>query len=575
MQLFKDQAEFQKTKLFIALKAAKQYFVYAALFSAAINILMLAPAIYMLQVYDRVVTSGSISTLVMLTLIMVFLLGSMGGLEWVRSRLLVRASTFLEQSLKDRVFDATFKQSLLSGKTSAQSLTDLTGLRQFMTGQGLFAFFDAPWVPIYILVMFLFHPIFGWIAIFGGIVLLALAYGNEKFTRKKLKEANAEAAWVNNFATKNLRNAEVIESMGMLSDVRQQWATHGNRALGLQTQASDWAGTFTSVSKSFRIILQSLILGAGAYLAVNQQISPGLMIAGSLLLGRALAPIDQMVGAWAGFINARSQFERLNTLLENIPEDKAVMTLPDPVGVIDVENIIVAPPGTRTPVLKGVNIHLDAGEALGIIGPSAAGKSTMARALLGIWPTLSGKVRLDGADIFAWNREELGPHIGYLPQDIELFDGTISENIARFKEVDAELVVAAAKMAGVHEMVLRLPEGYDTVIGGTGGILSGGQRQRIGLARALYGDPKLVVLDEPNSNLDELGDLALSEALQKLKARGVTAVIIAHRPQVLRNVDKILVLSAGVAEAFGPRDQVLAKYTQRVAGAPSGLASAS
>jgi len=311
----------------------------------------------------------------------------------------------------------------------------------------------------------------------------------------------------------------------------------------------------------------------GAYLAVTQEISPGLMMAGSLFLGRALAPIDQMVGAWSGFINARSQYGRLNGLLENVPEDKPTMTLPAPVGVIDVEGLMVAPPGTRTPVLKGVNFHLDAGESLGIIGPSAAGKSTMARALLGIWPAMNGKVRLDAADIFTWNREELGPHIGYLPQDIELFDGTISENIARFTVVDAEKVVAAAKLAGVHNMVLRLPQGYDTVIGGLGGILSGGQRQRIGLARALYGDPKLVVLDEPNSNLDELGEQALSEALASLKLRGATVVIIAHRPLVLRNVDKILVLANGLVDAFGPRDQVMAKYTQRSA-TPS-VASAS
>lgn len=575
MQLFKEQAEFQKTELFQALKTAKSYFVYAAIFSAGINILMLVPALYMLQVYDRVVTSGSESTLLMLTLIMVFLLMSMGGLDWVRSRVLVRASTYLEQLLKDRVFDATFKKSLLSGNSSGQALSDLTGLRQFLTGQGLFAFFDAPWVPIYILVMFAFHPAFGIIAILGAIVLLILAYANEKTTRKKLEEANGEAAWVNNFASKNLRNAEVIESMGMMNDVRQQWTEHGDKVLTLQTTASDWAGTFTSISKSFRTILQSLILGMGAYLAVNQEISPGLMIAGSLLLGRALAPIDQMVGAWSGFINARTQYGRLNELLETVPAEKETMSLPAPVGAISVESAMVAPPGSRTPILKGVSFRLEAGETLGIIGPSAAGKSTMARALLGIWPTMSGTVRLDGADIYAWNREELGPYIGYLPQDIELFDGTISENIARFTEVNAGKVVAAAQLAGVHEMVLRLPDGYDTVIGGLGGVLSGGQRQRIGLARALYGEPKLIVLDEPNSNLDEQGEQALSNALVKTKARGATVIIIAHRAQVLRNVDKILVLANGSVGAFGPRDEVLAKLAPRPAAPPQDVASAS
>ena len=575
MQLFKERAEFQKTELFQALKTAKSYFIYAAIFSAGINILMLVPALYMLQVYDRVVTSGSESTLLMLTLIMVFLLMSMGGLDWVRSRVLVRASTFLEQQLKDRVFDATFKKSLLSGNSSSQALSDLTGLRQFLTGQGLFAFFDAPWVPIYIMVMFAFHSAFGIIAILGAIVLLILAYANEKTTRKKLQEANGEAAWVSNFASKNLRNAEVIESMGMMNDVRQQWTDHGNKVLTLQTTASDWAGTFTSISKSFRTILQSLILGMGAYLAVNQEISPGLMIAGSLLLGRALAPIDQMVGAWSGFINARTQYGRLNELLETVPAEKPTMSLPAPFGAISVEAAIVAAPGSRTPILKSVSFRLEAGEAMGIIGPSAAGKSTMARALLGIWPTMSGAVRLDGAEIYAWNREELGPHIGYLPQDIELFDGTISENIARFTEVDAGKVVAAAQLAGVHEMVLRLPDGYDTIIGGQGGVLSGGQRQRIGLARALYGDPKLIVLDEPNSNLDEQGEQALSNALVKTKARGATVIIIAHRAQVLRNVDKILLLANGKLEAFGPRDEVLAKLNQRQVAQQQAVASAS
>jgi ATP-binding cassette subfamily C protein EexD len=361
----------------------------------------------------------------------------------------------------------------------------------------------------------------------------------------------------------------------MLGDIRKQWTEKGDQVLSLQTTASDWAGSFTSFSKSFRTTLQSLILGMGAYLAVNQEISPGLMIAGSLLLGRALAPIDQMVGAWAGFVNARAQFDRLNSLLERMPEEKPTMSLPAPTGVIDVEAAIVAPPGTKTPVLKSVSFHLDAGESMGIIGPSAAGKSTLARALLGIWPAMSGKVRLDGADVYAWDREELGPHIGYLPQDIELFDGSISANIARFRQVDPVKVVEAAKLAGVHELILKLPEGYDTLIGGATGALSGGQRQRIGLARALYDEPKLVVLDEPNSNLDDKGELALLEALTKIKAKGTTVIIIAHRPMALRTVDKILLLANGRVEAFGPRDEVLAKLTQRPAPASSDLASAS
>jgi ATP-binding cassette subfamily C protein EexD len=572
--MVKEQSDFRKTPLFEAFIAAKSYFLYAALFSAAVNILMLVPSIYMLQVYDRVVASGSMSTLLMLTLIMMFLLSSMGGLEWVRSRVLVRASARLEQLLKDRVFNATFKQSLYTTSAGTQPLSDLTGLRQFMTGPGLFAFFDAPWVPVYIMVMFLFHPIFGWMAIFGAVVLLCIAFINEKVTKQKLKEANEKAGWVNNFANKNIRNAEVIESMGMLGNVRHMWASQGDEVQGLQTEASNLAGILTSFSKAFRVILQSLILGMGAYLAVKQEITPGLMIAGSLLLGRALAPIDQMVGAWTGFVNARSQYARLNSLLEKIPEQEEKMELPSPVGAISANAIVVAPPGTRTPVLTNINFELAAGETMGVIGPSAAGKSTLARALLGIWPTMNGSVRLDGADIFAWDRELLGPHIGYLPQDIELFDGSISDNISRFSGVDADKVVAAAQLAGVHEMILKLPQGYDTVIGGDGGMLSGGQRQRVGLARALYGNPKFIVLDEPNSNLDEQGDKALSQALDLLKGKGVTIVVIAHRPQILRKVDKILVLANGAMADFGPRDDVMAKYTQKASSAPALLATA-
>jgi len=571
----KAQSDTAATPIFEAIKAAKSYFLHAALFSAAVNILMLVPSIYMLQVYDRVVASGSMSTLAVLTLIMMFLLSSMGGLEWVRSRVLVAASSALELQLKDRVFNSTFKQSLYSGNVNAgaQPLSDLTALRQFMTGPGLFAFFDAPWVPIYILVMFMFHPLFGWIAIFGAVVLLLIAYANEKSTKQKLKKANEEAAWGINFAGKNLRNAEVIESMGMLGSIRQLWSSHGEDVLKLQAEASHWAGILTSFSKAFRQILQSLILGTGAYLAVNGDISPGLMIAGSLLLGRALAPIDQMVGAWGGFVNARTQYDRLNGLLAQMPEDEEKMELPDPIGAVSVESIVVVPPGSRLPILSNVNFALKAGETMGVIGPSAAGKSTLARALLGIWPTVSGTVRLDGAAIYSWDRELLGPHIGYLPQDIELFDGTISDNIARFSGVDADKVVAAAQLAGVHEMVLKLPDGYDTVIGGSGGILSGGQRQRIGLARALYGNPKLVVLDEPNSNLDEMGDKALADALDRLKNSGVTIVIIAHRPQILRKVDKILVLAEGAMVDFGSRDEVMAKYTQRAKAQATAIAA--
>src|SRR5690554_278450 len=458
-----------------ALKAIRHYFMYAGLFSAAVNILMLVPIIYMLQVYDRVISSGSLSTLTMLTLLMVFLLLSLGGFEWVRSRILISASNRIEKLLSRRVFDAAFKNALFTGNASgsARYLNDLSSLRQFMTGNGLFAFFDAPWFPIYVAIMFVFHTWFGVMAIFAGIVMVALAWANEVVTTKRLKDANNEAARLNNQTTDSLRNAEVIAAMGMVDNLRGRQEQQADNVLVLQSDASRAASILTSVSKSFRMIVQSLILGLGAYLALRQEISPGMMIAGSLLLGRALAPIDLLVGNWKGFSIARAQYDRLGQLLENIPEDTETLDLPPPQGHISLEQVSVIPPGARNPVVRGVTLELQAGEALGIVGPSASGKSSLARAILGIWPTVGGKVRLDGADIGSWNRIRLGPYVGYLPQDIELFDGTISENICRFGELDADRIVAAARLAGVHELILRLPNGYDTVIGSAGNALSG------------------------------------------------------------------------------------------------------
>jgi len=547
-------------ELFEAFKSVRHYFIYAGVFSAAVNLLMLVPILYMLQVFDRVVSSGSVSTLTMLTLIMVFLLLALGGFEWVRSMILISASNKIEQNLRQRVFDATFKQALYSGgmANGTQPNNDLSQLRQFMTGNGLFAFFDAPWFPIYVAVMFMFHTWFGITAILSGIVMVALAYLTEKATTKRLKDANNEANWVNAQINGSVRNVEVIAAMGMIDNIRQRQQKRADKVLMLQTDASRAAGILSTVSKSFRMIIQSLILGMGALLALRQEISPGMMVAGSLLLGRALAPIDMLVGTWKGFSVARGQYERLGQLLERIPADADSMSLPAPTGQLSAEQIYVTPPGAKAPVVKALSLELQAGETLGIVGPSASGKSTLARALLGIWPTGGGKVRLDGADIFAWDRRELGPHIGYLPQDIELFDGSISENICRFGELDPEQIVEAAQLAGVHELILRLPQGYDTPIGSSGGVLSGGQRQRIGLARAVYGNPKLLILDEPNSNLDDQGEKELVTALQRVKELGCTVIVITHRTMVLMCVDKILVMKDGMAAHFGPRDQVLA-----------------
>ncbi len=554
----------QKTAKYPELTASfndvKSYFIYAGLFSAAVNLLMLVPVIYMLQVYDRVVSSGSYSTLAMLTLLMVALTAALGGFEWVRSMILIAASNRIEKNLRRRVSDATFKRALLTGGavSNSQPLSDLSSLRQFLTGNGLFAFFDAPWFPIYVFVMFMFHPLFGYAAIFAGIVMVALAYTTEKVTSKKLQDANSQSNWINNQVNGTLKNSEVIAAMGMADDLRHRQEKRFDQVLTLQTDASRSAGLLQSLSKTFRMVMQSLLLGLGALLALRQEISPGMMIAGSLLLGRALAPIDMLVGTWKGFTLARGQYDRLGQLLNQIPKDADTMSLPAPTGKLSAENVMVVPPGSKNIVVRGVNMELNAGEALGIVGPSASGKSCLARALLGIWPTYSGKVRLDGADIFAWDRTELGPYIGYLPQDIELFDGSISENICRFGDVDPDKVVEAARTAGVHDLILHLPQGYDTVIGGSGGILSGGQRQRIGLARAIYGTPKYLVLDEPNSNLDDQGERELVEAIRRIKSEGATVIIITHRTMVLQCVDKILVMRDGAASHFGPRDQVLA-----------------
>ena len=554
-----------KSDLQKALGLCRKSFATAGFFSLFINFLMLVPAIYMLQLYDRVLTSGSQSTLLMLTLIMLLLLITMGTLEWVRGQILIRVGVRLELLLNKRLFGLTFKQALFTnGRTGSQPLDDLTELRTFLTTNGLFAFFDAPWLPIYIAVMFMFHEWFGWMAVGTAIILGILAVVTEKLTNKDIANATSLAGAGKGLVNKNLRNAEVVESMGMLEGIQEGWQKGTNKVLQLQARASSNYSMVSSISKTIRVVAQSLVLGMGAYLAVMQEISPGLMIAGSILLGRALAPIDLMIGSWKGFVSARGVYSRLNKLLLEIPKEEEKMSLPAPDGQITVDNIVVSAPGQRKPILMGVNFSLEAGESLGIIGPSGSGKSVLARALLGIWPAINGKVRLDGVDIFSWDRRELGPHIGYLPQDIELFQGTVAENISRFSVLSSEKVVAAAKLADVHEMILKLPQGYDTVIDAVGGVLSGGERQRVGLARAVYGDPKLVLLDEPNSNLDELGEMALQNALDALKEKKTTVIVITHRRGILSELDKILLMRDGRMLSFAPRDEALKQSQQQV-----------
>jgi ATP-binding cassette subfamily C exporter for protease/lipase len=543
----------------------RKSFLMVGLFSFFINMLMLVPSIYMLQVYDRVLMSRNETTLLMLTLIVIGLYMLMGLLELARSRVLVRVSAKLDTKLNSRIFTAAFEHKLRLGKGNpGQSLSDLTNVRQFLTGNGLFAFFDAPWTPIFLVVIFLFHPLLGLLALIGAIILFSLAWATEAVTRKPMAEANNLAVASGSFANNNLRNAEVIEAMGMLGNLISRWYERQEKFLRLQGLASERASVISSITKFARISLQSLILGSGALLAIDGTITPGTMIAASILMGRALAPVEMAIGTWKQLISARAAYHRLDQMLADFPARQPGMSLPVPQGKVSVENLIATPPSSQHVILKGVNLQINAGEVVGVIGPSASGKSTLARLLVGVWPAASGKVRLDGADVYSWNKEELGPHIGYLPQDIELFDGTIAENIARFGDVDPESVVEAARLAGVHEIILRFPKGYDTPIGEAGSALSGGQRQRIALARALYGNPVLIVLDEPNSNLDEAGEGALVQAVRELKQRGKTVVLITHRTSILAVVDKLMVLADGSLQMYGFRDEVLKALAARV-----------
>ncbi len=548
-----------KSEVALALADYKAAFRTVGVFSAIINLLLLVPSLYMLQVYDRVLASRNETTLLMLTLMVAGALLVMSALEFVRSLVLIRVGAQLDMKLNKRIYTAAFEQNLKSaGGNAGQSLQDLTTLRQFLTGNALFAFFDAPWFPIYLAVIFLFNVWLGVFALCGTVVLIALACVNEAISRKPLAEANTLSVTANNLATNNLRNAEVIEAMGMLPSMMARWfRTHG-RFLEVQANASEKAGLLGASTKFFRTLLQSLMLGFGALLVLEGKITGGMMIVASILMGRTLSPVEQLIGIWKTWAGARSAYGRLNELLEANPARKVAMSLPKPAGRITLEFVTAAPPGVALAVLKNLNFTLEPGEILGVIGPSGAGQSTLARLLVGVWPAALGKVRLDGADLYQWNKQELGPFVGYLPQDIELFAGSVSENIARFGEVDAGQVVAAAKTTGVHEMILQLPQGYDTLLGDGGAGLSGGQKQRIALARALYGDPSLLVLDEPNSNLDEAGEQALVAAVTDLRKRGRTLVLITHRASALAVTNKLLLLHDGTAKMFGPTVQVLA-----------------
>ena len=552
-----------QSEIAAALRQFKGIFKTVAVFSMAINLLMLVPSIYMLQVYDSVLTSRNLMTLAMLSLITALFYAIISGLEWVRSQVLIRVGAQVDALLSERIYTAAFEQNLKKNNFQAgQALTDLTTIRQFVTGQGLFAFFDVPWFPIYLAVNFLFDFWLGVFSLVGTVVLMALAWANDRVSSKPLSEAGQLAMVSGAMATNNLRNAEVIESMGMLPNLRARWHKLHQQFLAQQAIASDKASVVTAVTKLFRLTLQSYILGLGAWLVIEGRLTPGMMIAGSILMGRALSPVEQLIAVWKQVAGVKTAWKRLDDLLQQNPARATGMPLPAPTGQLSIENVTAAPPGGQVAVLKGVQLSLAAGEVLAIIGPSASGKSSLARLMVGIWPAQMGKVRLDGADLYQWNKDALGSHLGYLPQDIELFAGTVAENIARFGAVDSEKVIAAAQLAGVHDMVLRLPKGYDTPIGDGGAGLSGGQQQRIGLARALYGQPSLIVLDEPNSNLDDAGEAALIQAIRELKALKRTVVLITHRMPILTISDKLLVLNEGSVQGFGPTQQILGALAQ-------------
>ena len=548
----------QRPELELALLSCRHAFMLFGRFRFFLNVLMLTHAIYMLQIYDRALGSNNVTTLLMLTLITLGLFALMSVLEWIRSMVLVRVGARLDLDVNTRVFDATFERNLRqAGQNPAQALNDLSSMRQTLTGAGLIALTDAPWMPIYLLVIFLLHVQLGVFALIGVLLLVVLAVVNERVSAAPLSEAQKLAMAANVQANNHLRNAEVIEAMGMLPAIRGRWFKLHEKFLVQQALASDRAGVLNALTRFARISMQSLALGYGALLAIEGEITPGMMIAGSILVGRALAPVEVLIANWKQLVSARAAYRRLSELLHVYPARVAGMPLPRPRGEVVVEGAATAAPGSKVLILRNVNFSLKAGEVVAVIGPSASGKSTLARLLVGVWPALAGAVRLDGAEVFKWNKDELGPYLGYLPQDIELFDGTVAENIARFGAVDSDQVLAAAQAAGVHELILLLPNGYDTPLGDGGSALSGGQKQRIGLARALYGDPALIVLDEPNSNLDDQGEAALAETVRRLKEKKRTVVIITHRMTTLAVADSILVMHEGTVKAHGPRDQVL------------------
>jgi len=537
------------------------YFRQAAWLSLVASLLVLAPTGYMLEVYDRVVNSRNHMTLAMLTLLVLAVYMLMEVLDWARGQLMHQASLALDQHMSGRIFNAIFEANRKRvGGGTAQPMNDFRTLREFLNMPVLIACMEAPVSLVFLALIFAISPILGWSSVAAAILQTFIAWLNQRGTQPPLKEANQSSAAAQQYADSSLRNAQVIESMGMLRDIHQRWMEKQSKFLALQAQASEAGGTFQAASKFLQNVTSSMLLGLGAWLLLRNDLSGGssMMIVASVLGGRVLAPLVQIVTQWQSVENARGAWTRLEQMLTALPVPAPTMPLPTPRGQLTVENVVAAAPGSQSPILKGIAFALQPGDVLAVVGPSASGKTTLARLLVGLWPAVSGKVRLDGVDVFTWDKAELGPHLGYLPQGVELFDGTLAENIARFGAMDPAKIEAAARAVGLHESILALPKAYDSPVGREGAMLSGGQRQRVALARAIYDNPKLVVLDEPNSSLDEAGDAALANAITQLKARGTTLVIMTHRASVLAVADKMLVLHEGQNRAFGPKDEVLA-----------------
>ena len=540
--------------------ARKSLFTSLALFSALINLLMLVPSVYMLQVYDRVLPSGNEMTLLMLTLIMAGLLALTGALDYLRNMLVIRMSNQFVLALNSRVYDAAFQAKLhrTPGHLPLQAQTDLMILRRFMTGNGVFAFLDLPWFPLYLLVIALFNPWLGLFACGGAAVLIALALLNERLSGPPLTAANRSSSAAQGMQSSHFAHPGTADAMGMQQYLRQRWLNRHCDSLKEQTQASDYSAKIMTTTKTVRLILQSLMLGLGGWLALDNTISPGMMIAGSILLGRALSPVEQVTGVWKSAKESRLAYQRLTALLAAHPQPTQKLALPVPQGNLSVSVMQAGYPGADTPQLHNLHFSLVPGEVLGIIGPSGAGKSALAKLLAGLWPATRGAVRLDGADLCQQDKAVSGKYIGYLPQDIALFPGTIADNIARFDpDADPENIIRAAQLAQVHELILQLPQGYETLTGADGTGLSGGQRQRIALARALYGSPALIILDEPNAALDDAGLSALLAAMDTLKKQGKTIVLITHHKPLLSVTDKLLLLAGGRMQLFGPAEKVI------------------